>query len=384
MTRISSIRPGGRHLARQTARPVGDSPNSADVAIIGGGPAGAATALLTARAGISTLLLECSDGQTQRIGETLPPVANRLLHELSLWEVFSSRRHHVSEGVLSAWTDEEVKRNDFFLSAQGPGWNLDRNRFDAMLLHAAESAGAVVCAPSKLLSCLRAADQRWLLEFAKNGQKHRVKVQYLVDATGKSGAGALQGLSPRLVLDRLIGIAAFVRCADTCCYTIVEAVDDGWFYSASLPQGCFAVVYFTDSDIYSAKHKENPDYWSSQLKKTHYIRDRLGKAGVPRELTIVSAATTRRVQFSGDGWIAVGDAAQSFDPLSSLGIYKALDSASRACDFLVNGRNGKARDASYAHWSEQVFRSYRRQRAEHYRIQRRWSGSQFWDRRRTV
>jgi flavin-dependent dehydrogenase len=252
-----------------------------------------------------------------------------------------------------------------------------------MLLHAAESAGAVVCAPSKLLSCFRAADRRWLLNFAKDGQKHRVTAQYLVDATGKSGAGALQGLSRRLALDRLIGVATFLPCADTCCYTIVEAVDEGWFYSARLPQGCLAVMYFTDSDIYSAKHKENPEYWSSQLKKTHYTHDRIGKTTVPRELTIVSAATTRRVQFWGDGWIAVGDAAQSFDPLSSLGIYKALDSASRACDFLVNGRNGKAEDASYADWSEEVFRSYRRQRAEQYRNQRRWSGSQFWDRRRT-
>ena len=351
--------------------------------VAGGGPAGATTALLTARAGISTLLLESSDGRAQRIGETLPPVANRLLHELSLWKAFSAQKHHVSEGIFSAWTDARAKQNDFFLSAQGAGWNLDRNRFDAMLLHAAESAGAVVCAPSKLLSCSREPDRRWFVEFTHHGQKHRTTARYLVDATGKSGAGALQSLSPRLVQDRLIGVATFLRCADTGCYTIVEAVDDGWFYSARLPQGSFAVVYFTDSDIYSAKRKENPSYWSSQLQKTHYTRDRIGKAAVPRQLTIVSAATTRRVQFSGDGWVAVGDAAQSFDPLSSLGIYKALDSASRACDFVVNNRDGKGQDASYANWSEEVFQCYGRQRTEHYRNQTRWSGSSFWERRRT-
>jgi flavin-dependent dehydrogenase len=172
MPTISSNKDCGRRLVRPAVRTVGDYPKVVDAVVAGGGPAGATTALLTARAGISTLLLESCDGRARRIGETLPPVANRLLHELSLWKVFSSQKHHVSEGILSAWTDAEAKRKDFFLSAQGAGWNLDRNRFDAMLLHAAKSAGAFVCAPSKLLSCSRAPDRRWLLQFAKNDQKH--------------------------------------------------------------------------------------------------------------------------------------------------------------------------------------------------------------------
>jgi len=361
-----------------------DHPNSVDMVVVGGGPAGATTALLAARAGISTLLLESSDGRSQRIGETLPPLANRLLHELGLWKAFLLQKHNASEGIVCAWTDVALKVNDFFLSAQGAGWNLDRNRFDAMLLRACESAGAVVCARAKLLSCSRAIDRRWLLEFEENGQKHRASAECLVDATGKLGAGALRGLCRRIVLDRLIGVATFMDCGATSNYTIVEAVDDGWFYSARLPQGCFAVMYFTDADIYSANRKRNPDYWSTQLKKARHTRDRIGNAVVPRQLTIVSAATTRRVRFSGDGWIAVGDAAQSFDPLSSLGIYKALDSAAHACEFLGNLRNGKSEETGYDNWSEEVFCRYRRQRAEHYKNQRRWPGSQFWERRRTA
>jgi flavin-dependent dehydrogenase len=361
-----------------------EAPRVAEVAVIGGGPAGAVSALLLARLGISTLLLEASNELALRIGETLPPVANRLLRDLGLWNVFCQQNHRASEGIVSAWTNGRPEVNDFFLSTQGTGWNLDRKRFDAMLLQECKNAGALVCRSSKLLTCSRTADQRWLLEFDRQGRKYQASTRYLVDATGKLTAGALRCLSGRFVVDRLIGVAKFYSTAESSAYTIVEAVDEGWFYSSTLPQGRVVIMYFTDADIYSARRKSDPDYWSKQLKKARCTRDRLQQATVPRESTIVSAATTCRVQFSGDGWVTVGDGAQSFDPLSSLGIYKALDSARCAFEFLLasSNRNRGARD--YSNWSGQVFRSYLRQRTNHYRRQERWSGSAFWERRRTA
>jgi flavin-dependent dehydrogenase len=359
-----------------------ESSKDTDVAIVGGGPAGASAALSLGRAGISVLLLDASGDTSQRIGETLPPAANRLLHELGLWNAFCKQEHHSSEGIISAWIDDKPQVNDFFVSAQGVGWNLDRTRFDSMLLKECENAGVRVCRRSKLLSCCKTDDRHWVLEFDRGGSKHRAKARFLVDASGKLGASALRSLSRRIVLDRLIGVAKFFSSVDDFRYTIVEAVDDGWFYSTNLPQGRVAAMYFTDADIYSARSKSDRDYWGTQLQKARHTRERLGHSRVPYVPRIVSAVTTCRSEFSGDGWIAVGDAAQSFDPLSSLGIYKALDSANRACNFLENLANGRRSDRDYANWSEGVFRNYQRQRAEHYRKQRRWPGSIFWERRR--
>jgi flavin-dependent dehydrogenase len=357
---------------------------SVEAAVIGGGPAGAAAALLLARNGVSTLLLDASNRNSQRIGETLPPVANRLLLNLGLWNAFRQQHHHASEGIVAAWTDAKPQVNDFFVFAQGPGWNLDRNRFDAMVLQECENAGASVCEAAKLLSCSRTASRRWLLEFVHCGHRYRTTARQLVDGSGKLGAPPLRCLSPRLVVDRLIGVANFFPRPGTSSYTIIEALEDGWFYAAQLPGSRAAVMYFTDADIYSAGRSRDPQHWSTQLQKTRHVRDWLGNAAIPHELTIVSAATTRRVQFSGDGWIAVGDAAQSFDPLSSLGIYKALDSAAHACDFFVNSAKGDRGGEGYANWSEEVFGNYSRQRAELYRMQRRWPESKFWNRRRTA
>jgi flavin-dependent dehydrogenase len=361
-----------------------DCPRTVDVAVVGGGPAGATTALLLASAGISTLLFDARDGKTQRIGETLPPVANRLLQVLGLWNAFCNQRHSQSEGTISAWKDDQARVNDFFLSPHGVGWNLDRNRFDAMLLGESEKAGSVVCRSTRIVSCCRRNAHGWALELDRNSRRHKVVARYLVDATGRLGAGPLCFLAQRVFVDRLIGAAKFFSAVDSSLYTLVEAVDDGWFYSTRLPQGRAVVAYFTDADIYSRRRKDDPGYWSAQLRKARHTSDRLGNAVVPNEPMIVSSATARRVEFSGKGWVAVGDAAQSFDPLSSLGIYKAMDSAMRASDFVVKALKRNRGDASYANWYREVFRQYLQRREEYYRSQRRWPGSTFWERRRVA
>jgi 2-polyprenyl-6-methoxyphenol hydroxylase-like FAD-dependent oxidoreductase len=47
-----------------------------DVAVVGGGPAGAVTAMLLARAGHTGVIVDRSTGNRQSMGEMLPPVVS--------------------------------------------------------------------------------------------------------------------------------------------------------------------------------------------------------------------------------------------------------------------------------------------------------------------
>jgi hypothetical protein len=86
---------------------------------------------------------------------------------------------------------------------------------------------------------------------------------------------------------------------------------------------------------------------------------------------------------AGDGWLAVGDAAASHDPLSASGIARALDSGAHAAVAIhaLLARGDEAPLAAYAERQTRGFELYCDTWARYYQIEQRWPGSPFWSRR---
>ena len=113
-----------------------------DVAIAGGGPAGAIAALTLVSVGADVVLIEGSRYAEPRVGEMLPPSARPLLVRLGVWETVAALGAKRSHGHESAWGGPELAARPFIFHPHGHGWHLDRARFDAMLAARAADAGA--------------------------------------------------------------------------------------------------------------------------------------------------------------------------------------------------------------------------------------------------
>ena len=163
-----------------------------DVAVIGGGPAGAATALRLARDGASVQLYERSHYDRPRMGETLPPTVNPLLRDLAVWDRFAALGSVPSHQTASAWGGVEVAERSFMFSPYGNGWHADRAAFDEMLVVAAADAGVAV----ERGASVRAVRQLGPMSptvgrgFAVDGRVP-VRAGWVVDATGRSARIAL-------------------------------------------------------------------------------------------------------------------------------------------------------------------------------------------------
>jgi flavin-dependent dehydrogenase len=369
-----------------------------DVAVIGGGPAGAAAALTLARAGRAVAVIEQSQYDRLRIGETLPPSARPLIARLGLWARFSSAGHLPSPCVLSVWGDDELYESHSILNPHGTGWHLDRQRFDRMLVDAAQQAGARTHRGVRIHSCGPSNDGGWQLAFADDRDAsvpvRRLRAARIIDATGRAATFARQQHARRINDDRLIGLVVVGAARshdsgpgdDPCggC-TLVEACVDGWWYSAVLPDGRLIAVYMTDADLVPRPRGSWRAFWHARLQQTVHTSARLRGRTLHAAPRLTAANTSRLDRVGGPQWVAAGDALAAWDPLSSQGLVNALSTglhAGEAVDRQLAGDRG-AIDA-YAREIDRVLREYSRLRSVYYGREGRWRQSPFWRRRHAI
>ncbi len=354
--------------------------HSCDVAIVGGGPAGAATAisLLNQTSALSVIVIEASRYEEPRLGETLPPPTRTLLEHLKVWPSFERQHHDQTHGTAAAWGRPELQPNDFFFMPANIGWHIDRASFDRNLAREAGNRGATLALNTLVRDVERVKD-RWRLRLSSGDV---VTARFLVDATGTAALARRFG-ARFAETDCLVGIAGFFTDCNGDARTLVDPFDNGWWYTAGLPGQRRVVACMTDRDLARQARLHTKQEWRLSLSQTRIINRLLQHAKTVTDFSVRSASSHRLDPVGGQDWLAVGDSASRFDPLSSQGIVKALRSgifASYAIlDLLV--RSDSSGLKKYARYISEEFRSYANSRLKYYQQEQRWPQSEFWRRR---
>ncbi len=323
--------------------------------MIGGGPAGAAAATTLARTGRSVLLFDDSvAGVSWRIGEGAPPGLDRAVDDVFGFGTFVAADHVPSYANRSAWGSDRTVDTEFMFNPFGAGWHLDRVAFDTRLLEIASAAGVTVRTET--------VDGNWIAE-----------TPFVVDASGRRAVFARRHGARLVNEDRLIAaVAVFPRSAeDEDTTTTVEAVESGWWYTSAIPGSRRVVALLTDGDLLPSGIRR-ADRFAELVATTHHVASLVD--GQPEPPRLVAAGSGYLDRPSGDGWVAVGDAAACFDPLSSQGLLTAV---------LMGGvvAEGITDPDGYVARYRAIVDHYRTERLAVYALEQRWPDSPFWSRR---
>ena len=223
-------------------------------------------------------------------------------------------------------------------------------------------------------------DDSWRLVLSSGGM---LSARFIVDATG-GGAVLTRRWGAHFVdSDRLVGIVRFFEGGGDDPRTLVEAFEEGWWYTAGLPNGRRITACMTDADLARRLRLGKAEQWCRALAAMPNVGPML-RGAKPCSPVVLRSSESRRLEpAAGDHWLAVGDSASRFDPLSSQGIVKALRSgifASYAIGDLLT-RHAAAALLRYRRYVGEEFARYAEARTKYYRQEQRWPASEFWRRR---
>ena len=162
----------------------------------------------------------------------------------------------------------------------------------------------------------------------------------------------------------------------------IEAAENGWGYLAFYPGGHVIQAFVSDSDLIPKDKTSQNLFLTNHQHITPHISKRIEECEFASTSIVVPANTYLRKQVAGRDWLSVGDAAMATDPLSGLGLLKAIQSGIHASKTIIDLKRQRIHDLrEYTLELMKEFEHFTLSRQSTYQKEQRWPDSPFWARR---
>lgn len=334
---------------------------SNDVVIIGGGPAGSAVSLFLQQAGIRSTIVEKDPFPRYHIGESMTGECGNCIASLGLRDEMIRKGHPVKWGTAVYGPSGSVP---FYVPvrARSPEgnlvdastWQVRRSQFDSMLLDTAISRGADFVNGEAIAPIVRGGAVTGVKVRTASGSVAQIDAPLVIDASGQRtflARAGVTGPKDRGAYDNQVAIFSQVSGAvretgrtkdDT---LIFYQKKHHWAWWIPLDDDTVSVGVVVPKEYFTEKNESRRDFLARELRELNPgLSARLPEIRFTEEVRAISNYSYQVANFTGQGFLCIGDAHRFIDPVFSFGLFFAIKEAELASAAVSAWFNGANRD----------------------------------------
>jgi halogenation protein CepH len=344
-------------MSRERDVPLDDrNVRHADVAVVGGGPAGSTAATLLAREGHDVVLLERDHHPRHQIGESLlPTTVHGACRLTGVWDDLHQAGFVRKRGGTWRWG---MRADPVTIPLWTYSFQVERARFDALLFENARRHGVDARQGLDALELMRDGDRAvGVLARDERGELLEVRATYVVDASGHQSRLA-RTVGKRIYSEHFRNVAVYgyfhgagrLPAPDTGNIQ-VEAFEHGWCWYIPLSDELTSVGAVVDHRHARRIADGRESALTSFLEECPMLREQLSSAqrvtdGIYGQIRIRKDWSYTTDRLTAPGVMLVGDAACFIDPLLSSGVHLATHAAVLAARSINTAFSGDVDEAA--------------------------------------